>query len=179
MQKCNNLLQQEPDSGISLDVLHEITLKLWPHIMMVASYRNDMMALSINECTDERVLYIAGGLHCHDVIDRLCGNVEIRNPFKSITDRTVELKNMVPLYYSGDSKIDLSDKDVAIATDRLGENAVRLLGLRNEELNQELLQLMWQKVSGREREKLELMFGNFADYGVNHRSGEMKERLKI
>ena len=99
-------------------------IRIQPHLYIVAGYRNDMMSIAINECIDaERILFIGGEGHCYDIIDRLCGNVKISNPFKSVKDRRVILKNLTPEHYIGDSKI-----DVANLTKTEIENARKLLG---------------------------------------------------
>ena len=104
------------------------------------------MALTINECTDERILYACGALHAKDIIDRLLGNVDMTNPIKSVTDRTVELKNLIPLYHTGSSKIQLDESDITVAKDKLGEEAVELLMMSNEQLNEKLENMTMNKV---------------------------------
>ena len=153
LKQCCNLLESQ--SKLSLDFLHSVVIKLIPHVAVSASYRNDMMALTINECIQDRILYIGGGLHAQDIIHRLCGKVEIRNPFKAISERTVELKRMVPLHYSGYSQIEWNDNDVLIATEKLGKKAVKQLTMNNQELNMELVKLIVKNLRMKSKELCE------------------------
>eukprot|EP01084_Bolivina_argentea_P124902 221348_1 len=119
---------------------HLVSLRMRPHFVMQCSYRNDMMSLAINECVEPKLLYIGGASHIQDIIDRLNGIVEIRNPFKTIDERRVELKHLTPYYYSGESKINLDDKDIEIVKHHLDENAYELMCLTNEQLYEKLLE---------------------------------------
>ena len=99
-------------------------VRMQPHLYIVAGYRNDIMSIAINECIDaEKILFIGGQGHCYDIIDRLCGNVNIANPFKSVKDGRVVLKDMTPDHYVGDSKINVDN-----LTQEEIENGKKLLG---------------------------------------------------
>ena len=101
------------------------------------------------------------------MIDRLCGNVEILNPFKSITDTTIELKRWIPHYYSGASKmINFHKQDLEIVANepKLGKDVVRLLKMSNEELHDEAQQIMIRKL-GITKEMADELMQKFAILG--------------
>eukprot|EP01084_Bolivina_argentea_P318747 552855_1 len=173
--KCLDLVESK---YVSIDFGKWTGLKVLPHFMMTASHRNDMMALAINECDKDKILFISGSFHSRDVIDRLCGNVEIRNPFKNITDRTVELKNLVPDYYTGDSKIQLSDNDITVATQILGANAVKLLSMNNEELDKELLRLILDRHMDKIAEQITFVADSLEDEQLKKQLNELMIRTK-
>lgn len=117
------------------DCVTYLHLKLLPHLMTISSLRNDLMAMTISECTEERILFVGGMFHTKDIADRLCGDIEITNPFKSVTEKNVELKQMVPHHYAGHSKVRLTEAPLREA---LGDDAMELLKMSEEEVQERL-----------------------------------------
>ena len=69
----------------------------------------------------------------------------IPNLFKAVSDKTVELKHMNRSVYGGNTRIQLSKKDAALLTEQLGPEAVDLLTLTNDDLNDRLLTKLAEK----------------------------------
>ena len=73
-----------------------IVVRCMPHWVLVSGYRNELLSLAINECTEnERILAIYGGMHVWDIVDRLTGKVLITNPIKNVHESRDGMKFVI------------------------------------------------------------------------------------
>eukprot|EP01084_Bolivina_argentea_P043783 80631_1 len=137
IQEVSKLIQR--GGGLSDNLFRFCLLRLMPHFCVMSSYRNDMMSLAINENRKEKILFMTGAAHSKHIIDRLCGNVKITNPFKEINERRVLLKDPTAYNMVGDKVAELNNEDIEFMRGKFGEEVVRLMSLDNHELNEALL----------------------------------------
>lgn len=127
-------LMLSSDHLLGIKFLKLCAIRIQPHLQVVGSMRNDLMSLAVNECTEEKLLFILGESHCYDVMDRLTGKVKIQSPFKEVREQRVLLKTMTPAHFDGDCQVkleDLTESDIQTAEDVLGKEAVALMTVRS------------------------------------------------
>eukprot|EP01083_Nonionella_stella_P106614 307885_1 len=146
-------------------------LRLQPHFYVMVSHRNDMMSLAINENTERKILFMCGAGHSRYIMDRLCGNVQINNPFKDINEKRVLLKDFMAYNYVGD-KTALDASDIEFVTNTFGEEVARIMLLDNHQLNGELLQQVVSKCKIPENELNQLQ----KDYNLNTKKNSCYRR---
>ena len=128
VEKLKQLMLQS-DHLLSTNFLRVCSVRLQPHLYVLSSYRNDLMSLAINECMEERLLFVGGEAHCYDIVDRLCGKVRIANPFKEVREQRVLLRDMTSGYngHSTVGVVDLVEEDIEIAKKVLGDDALLMM----------------------------------------------------